>query len=132
MSFGTDKTSEYRIVGTRGSLRVEPGYELANGLEHHLTRDGKKRTVAYRKRDQFAPELIHFSDCILHGREPEPSGEEGLADVRVINALYRSAKARRPVRLARESARPRPGMRHEITRPPVRMPRLVEATPPSG
>jgi glucose-fructose oxidoreductase len=132
VSFGTDKTSEYRVVGTRGSMRVEPGYELAAGLELHITRGGKKRTVKYTKRDQFAPELLHFSDCILEGRDPEPSGEEGLADVRVIRALYRSASTGRRVKLTARRERRQPTMRQEDTRPPVRMPRLVNATPPSG
>jgi predicted dehydrogenase len=133
VSFGSDKTSEYRIVGTNGSLRVEPGYELASGLEHHISRGGKpRRTVAYAKRDQFAPELMHFSDCILHDREPEPGGEEGLADLRVIQALYKSAASGRPVRLAPAPLAAQPTLRNEATKPPVRMPRLVHARPPSG
>jgi hypothetical protein len=50
----------------------------------------------------------------------------------VIRALYKSAESGKPVRLEgrREAARPSP--RREMTRPPVRMPRLVHATPPSG
>ncbi|MDQ3025547.1 MAG: Gfo/Idh/MocA family oxidoreductase [Pseudomonadota bacterium] len=133
VSFGTDRTSEYRIIGTKGSLRVEHGYELASGLEIHLTRGGKERRIAYRKRDQFAPELLHFSDCIARDRDPAPSGDEGLADVRVIRALYLSAERGRPVRLAPKRLRKQPTMRQEITRPPVRrMPRLVGATPPGG
>jgi predicted dehydrogenase len=132
VSFGTDKTSAYRIVGTRGSLRVEPGYELASGLALHFTRADKKRTVKYAKRDQFAPELEYFSDCILKGRDPEPSGEEGAADVRVIRALYRAARTGRRVQLAPRQLRRQPTARQEKTRPPVRMPRLVHATPPSG
>jgi predicted dehydrogenase len=133
LSFGTDKTSEYRIIGTGGSLRVEPGYELAKGLELHVTKEGKQRRIAYRKRDQFAPELLHFSDCVLAGRDPAPSGEEGLADVRIIRALYKSAERGRPVQLAARRRTRQPTMRQEITRPPVRrMPRLVGATPPSG
>jgi glucose-fructose oxidoreductase len=133
VSFGAHKTSEYRIVGTRGSIRADPAYELAAGLKLHMTTAEGKKTLAYRKRDQFAPELIHFSDCILGGREPEPSGAEGLADVRVVRALYRSAETGRPVSLARSRARRRePTRRQEMTRPPVRMPRLVGATPPGG
>jgi glucose-fructose oxidoreductase len=133
VSFGADDTSTYTVVGTRGSLRVDPAYELASGLEIHLQRDGKERRIAYRKRDQFAPELLHFSECILEGREPEPSGEEGLADVRVIRALYRSADRRRPVALAPQPQKRRPSLRNEATRPPVRrMPRLVNAQPPAG
>ena len=132
VSFGTDKTSEYRVVGTRGSLRVEPAYELASGLEHHVSQGPKERTVRYAKRDQFAPELLYFSECVLAGRDPEPDGGEGLADVRVIRALYRSAKTGRPVKLARAAHRKHPSPRQEIRRPPVRMPRLVNASPPSG
>ena len=132
VSFGADKTSEYRVTGTRGSLRADPAYELASGLKLHVTRQGKKKTIAYRKRDQFAPELLHFSDCILRNRRPEPSGEEGMADVRVIRALYRSAETGRAVSLARKPGSRTPTKRHEITRPPVRMPRLVGAAPPSG
>jgi len=133
VSFGSDDTSEYRVVGTKGALRVEPGYELASGLEHHITREGKQtRTIAYAKRDQFAPELLHFSDCILEDTEPEPSGEEGLADIRIIRALYKSAASGRPVRLAPARIAAHPKLNNEVTRPPVRMPRLVHATPPSG
>jgi glucose-fructose oxidoreductase len=135
VSFGADKTSAYRIVGTGGSILADPAYELASGLKLQITSDGRRRTLSYRKRDQFAPELIHFSDCVLAGRDPEPSGEEGLADVRIIRALYRSAETGRPVVLAsarRRAKRREPTKRQEITRPPVRMPRLVGATPPGG
>lgn len=132
VSFGTDKTSEYRVIGTKGSLRVEPGYELASGLEHHITRGKSKRTVRYAKRDQFAPELLYFSDCIIRDRDPEPDGVEGLADVRVIRALYRSARTGRAVKLQRTPHRRHPTPRQEIRRPPVRMPSLVHASPPSG
>ena len=131
-SFGTDKTSQYRIIGTRGSVHVEPGYELASGLELHVRRGGKERTLKFAKRDQFAPELVHFSDCILDDRDPEPSGEEGLADVRVIRALYQSARRNRPVRLAPRPRRRPPTKRQELTRPPVRRRPMVHATPPSG
>jgi glucose-fructose oxidoreductase len=132
VSFGSEKTSEYRITGSKGTIRVDPGYELGSGLAHEIQRDGKKRRTAFAKRDQFAPELVYFSDCILQDRDPEPSGEEGLADVRVIQALYRSARSGRAVKLAKTRGIRQPSMRQEITRPGVRMPRLVRATPPGG
>ena len=67
-----------------------------------ITVDGKTtRARAFPKRDQFAPELLYFSDCIRKDREPEPSGREGLADVRVIRALLRvGAHAGGPSRCA--------------------------------
>ena len=132
VSFATSDTSGYRIVGTRGTVRAEPAYDLAEGLALHFEGDAGKRTVRYAKRDQFAPELDYFSDCIRSGRDPEPSGEEGLADVRVIRALYRSARTGRAVRLEAKPQKAKPSLRRERTVPPVRMPRLVHATPPSG
>ena len=131
-SFGADKTSEYTVIGTKGSLRVDPAYELGSGLDHHLTRGDKTKHEHFEKRDQFAPELLHFSDCILEDRAPEPSGEEGLLDVRVIRALYKSARLGRPVKLETRRARRQPSLDQSIRRPPVRMPRLVHVTPPGG
>ena len=131
-SFGADKTSEYLVVGTKGSLRVDPAYELADGLEQHLRHADRTRHVRFEKRDQFAPEILYFSDCVLEDREPEPSGEEGLADVRVIRALYRSAQLGRPVKLEPRRLKRQPTLRQSIRKPPVRMPRLVHAAPPGG
>ena len=59
--------------------------------------------------DQFAAEISYFSSCILQDRQPEPSGIEGLQDVRLVEAIYRSARDGRPVtlpRLARPEAVP--------------------------
>ena len=131
-SLGAADVSEYHVVGTRGSLRVEPAYEYAEGLEHHLQTGGGPKKKKFGKRDQFAAELLYFSDCVLRDREPEPSGEEGLADVRVIRAILRSARAGRPVRLGPFARRRRPRLSQEIERPPVRKPRVVRAEPPSS
>jgi len=53
-------------------------YEYAEGLAFELTVNGKITRQRIGKRDQFAPQLIYFSDCISKDRDPEPSGEEGL------------------------------------------------------
>ncbi|MGH7833043.1 MAG: Gfo/Idh/MocA family protein [Candidatus Binatia bacterium] len=126
-SFGAADLASYRIAGTKGDLRVEPAYEYAMALGLQLTIDGKARSSKFRKRDQFAPELLYFSDCILKNREPEPSGEEGLADVRVIRALYRSAATGRPVKVRRVAIKKRPTLDQEMRRPPVAKPRLIHA-----
>ena len=42
-------------------------------------------------------ELVYFSDCILSDRQPEPSGEEGMQDVRIVRAFYRSAQTGRSI-----------------------------------
>ncbi len=125
-SFNAADVGWYQVVGTKGVLTVDPAYEYAEGLAYELVIDGKKTKARVGKRDQFAAELTYFSDCILKNRMPEPSGEEGLQDVRIIEALYRSAATGNAVTLPpfRDTKRPSPHQR--IVRPGVRKPRLVK------
>jgi glucose-fructose oxidoreductase len=131
-SFGAADVSEYRLVGTKGDLALEPAYEYAVALQHRLTLGGERKERRFAKRDQFAPELLYFSDCVLKNHEPEPGPQEGLADVRVIRALYRSARSGQPVELGPYEKRERPGLEQEIRRPPIDKPRTVHTRAPSG
>src|SRR5205807_2463059 len=69
-SFGAADVSAYRVVGTKGDVRIEPAYEYATKLAQHVTIEGKKKKQVFSKRDQFALELIHFSSCVLGCFEP--------------------------------------------------------------
>ena len=131
-SFGAADVSEYRITGTKGDLALEPAYEYAMALQHRLTINGERKERRFAKRDQFAPELLYFSDCVLKNHAPEPGPEEGLADIRVIRALYRSAQSGQPVELGPYERRERPGLEQEIRRPPIDKPRTVHTQAPSG
>jgi len=124
-SFGGADRSAYEIVGTKGSITLDPAYEYAQGVEYTLRLGKRKREKRYEKSDQFAPELIYFSDCILHDMEPEPSGEEGIADVRVIEALNRSIETGKWVSTELSQRRRRPTLRQEIRRPGIQPPPLV-------
>jgi glucose-fructose oxidoreductase len=131
-SFGAADVSEYRVVGTKGDLALEPAYEYAMALQHRLTLDGERKERRFAKRDQFAPELLYFSDCVLKNHQPEPGADEGLADVRIIEALYRSARIGQPVELGPYEKRERPSLEQEIRRPPIEKPRTVHTQAPSG
>jgi glucose-fructose oxidoreductase len=83
-------------------------------------------------RDQFGPEVIYFSDCILRNREPEPSGAEGLRDVHIIRSLYESAETGMAVKLKQIQRQRRPGLRQEIYRPrKIANPKLVHVEAPA-
>ena len=125
-SFNAADVASYRIVGSKGHVHVEPAYEYAEGLEYELTIEGKSTRKRIGKRDQFAPQLLYFSDCILNNREPEPSGEEGLQDVRIVEALYQSARTGKAVPIPAFKKTKRPTGRQRITRPGVRKPVLVK------
>jgi len=131
-SFGAADRSVYTITGTKGSVTVDPAYEYAEGLAYEVRSGERKRRKRFAKSDQFAAELIYFSDCVLSGRDPESSGEEGLIDVRAIEGMQRSIRSGRWVSLGPTQRRRRPSLRQEIRRPAVpQEPRLVHAAPSS-
>jgi glucose-fructose oxidoreductase len=127
-SFGAADRSVFTLTGTKGSITVDPAYEYAMGLAYLLKIGEKETKKRFAKSDQFAPELVYFSDCILRNRNPEPSGEEGLADLRIIEAMLRSQRTGRWVSLPKTTRKRRPTLRQEMRRPAVpREPPLVNA-----
>jgi predicted dehydrogenase len=129
--FNSAKVSEYRIVGTHGELLVEPGYELADDLKHRLRIGDRIKTRNFPKRDQFAPELEHFSDCILNDENPGPGGLEGLADVRIIEAISLAIQTGKAEQIRAVLPPTRPSPAQENRKRPVKMPELVAASPPN-
>jgi len=122
--------STYRVVGSKGDLRVEPAFGMGE-LEHHLTLDGKTTSHKFAAHDQFAPELIAFSNSVLRGSEPEASGEEGLADVRIVQAILESARSGKVVRLPPFERSQRPNLTQLITKPAHKPVAPVHAPPPT-
>jgi glucose-fructose oxidoreductase len=110
---------------------VEPAYEYVGELIHYLTRQDETKTSAFKKGDQFAPELKYFSECISSGREPEPSGEEGWCDIRVAEAILESARTRRPIALPPYARRRRPVLAQADREPSVKKASPVHAPSPS-
>jgi predicted dehydrogenase len=128
----TSNVSSYRIAGTEGDLRVEPAYDYTGERVHHLTVGGRTRRTVFKKRDQFAPELSYFSDCILHDREPEPSAEEAWCDVRVLEAILEASTTHRAVELAPYERLQRPSLAQLDEANPVRRPLTVNAPGPNA
>ena len=132
-SFGAADRSVFEVIGTKGVLRMDPAYEMVEALKSEITIGGKTTKKEFKKRDQFAPELVYFSDCVLKNKKPEPSGQEGLADVRIIRALMKSAETNHPVSLQPTRITQRPDLNQEISKPPVAAaPHLVRAAAPGA
>jgi glucose-fructose oxidoreductase len=55
--------------------------------------------LAFPQTDHFAAEIDAFSQAILQGKRFKPSGAEGLRDLRVIEAIYRSIASGKKERL---------------------------------
>jgi predicted dehydrogenase len=120
-----------RVVGAKGDLFSQPAYQVGSAIEHVMTVDKKETTESFKATDHFGGELKYFSDCILHDRMPEADGEEGMLDVRVIEAIERSLRTGQVQRLEPYHRRKRPvgGQVQELSTVPE--PELVGAKKPS-
>jgi predicted dehydrogenase len=58
----------------------------------------QEEIVSYE--EAFKRELVEFADCVTTGRAPRTPGTDGVADLRLCEAIARAHQARRPERLA--------------------------------
>ncbi len=93
ISYYGNKLDSYIVVGTKGSLELNPGYMYGKPLEQYEVLGQDEKHKSFKNTDHFGGQMKYFSDCILNGTDPEPDGQEGLADVRVIEAIHRSLKS---------------------------------------
>lgn len=89
------------LMGDAGRVELEPATRY-EGNQMWVGKDGRERAITPPPgpgKTQFAGQLDHLADCVRTGREPIVSGEEGLRDMRIVEAIYRSAREGRTIRL---------------------------------
>ncbi len=90
------------LMGDKGRVELEPATRY-EGNRMWTGRDGRETEITSPPpgpgKTQFAGQLDYLAECILDGREPIVSGEEGLRDMRIVEAIYRSVRERRTVKL---------------------------------
>jgi predicted dehydrogenase len=95
-SFGVHESRRYRCYGTKGAwFGMDPAFSY-EGLRMEMSQAiGKQewRQHPYLgSKNQFALEMDHLATCIAEDKEPYTKGEEGWQDVRIIEAIYTSAR----------------------------------------
>jgi glucose-fructose oxidoreductase len=90
-----------RITGDGGWIDLEPATSYGGQRMRVRSRDGEQQVTppAGPAVNQFVGQLDHMAECVLTGREPIVAGEEGLRDLRIMEAIYRSAREGRTVAL---------------------------------
>ncbi|MGE8061201.1 Gfo/Idh/MocA family protein [Pseudomonas sp. NPDC089547] len=108
VSYTLPDTERFQLLGSKGEIEASPcfGYGEGVAISYRATIDGETRVHVNPVVDQFAGETAYFSDCILRNEAPEPDGEEGWRDVRVIVAIQRALETGQPQRLEPLAARP--------------------------
>ncbi|MXP24723.1 glucose-fructose oxidoreductase [Altererythrobacter indicus] len=90
----------YRVTGTKGWVGMEPATSYSGQrMSVNLQGEIHQVTLPFSPKTQFAAQLDHLPQAIASGIEPRTSGAEGLRDMRIIEAIYRSAAERRAITL---------------------------------
>jgi predicted dehydrogenase len=126
ISFGAHDRAHYELVCTEGVLTLDDAYEYVADMKLTVENGVGPRSRTFHKRDQIAAEIEYFVKCVREGIDPEPSGYEGLADIRIIEAVQRAAATGRSERIEPIRRPRRPDLDQEIRVPPHGKPRLVE------
>lgn len=133
ISFGAASESSYEVIGSSGKILLENAYQYSEKMTLTLKAEGHKEKIkSFAPHDQFAPEILYFSDCILNDLQPEPSAEEGLLDVKIICALLASARINRPVLLDYFRKSTRPDMAQKIRKNLHAEPQTIHVSSPRG
>ncbi|SEN47347.1 Predicted dehydrogenase [Sphingomonas gellani] len=99
ISYYANQIDSLIIAGTKGSIHMSPCYGFQSGLEQNRQIGDDKTHEAFKATDHFGGQMKYFSDCILEDRTVEPDGEEGLADLLVIEAVVAALKSGGPVKV---------------------------------
>ena len=135
VSYAQPATDDYRIIGDQGEIALKPGFTYGDTFSCTITVDGKSKTEKIKGTDQFGGEMQYFSNCILKDLQPEPDGEEGWCDVRIIAAIERSLLSGKVEILDAYERRLRPSPDNVVKLRPVREPsnnELINARSPTG
>ncbi|MGA2540521.1 MAG: Gfo/Idh/MocA family oxidoreductase [Verrucomicrobiota bacterium] len=87
--------NSYTVRAEKGWFGLGPAYGY-NGVQGRRS-DGQ--ALDFAEVNQFAAEMDDFSQCILNNKPTIVPGEEGLRDVKIMMAIYESAKTGQPVKL---------------------------------
>lgn len=101
VSCNLPSAERFQFLGSKGEIEASPcfGYGEGVSIRYRASLDGDTQEHEHPVVDQFAGETAYFSDCILKGTAPEPDGDEGWRDVRVVEAIERALTTGQPQKL---------------------------------
>jgi len=91
-SFLAHHDSRLQVLGTDGRIAIDSPF--GGAVRQDLVVERGETRVEYTGEpvDEVAEEFEYFAHCVLTGQRPEPDGADGLADLRVVEAVYDSAE----------------------------------------
>lgn len=100
-SYSVSASQHYRIhTENEGWFGMDPAFAY-NNLQIQVVKEKNKdfELPHVNAENQFAALLDHMAQCILTNKQPITPGEEGLQDMKIIEAIYKSAKQKTVIQI---------------------------------
>jgi predicted dehydrogenase len=96
-SYGAVLSSFLFVQGTEGWLSLAPAYTFDEVRVLTGKINGRVIEKKFRIVDEFALEIDAFAESIQKNRTAQPDGQQGLRDMRILQAIYEAATTQKPV-----------------------------------
>lgn len=102
MSMYSANRNQFVLMGEKGRIELEPATAYS-GQRMWVGGERSDKTLVTPPpgpyANQWVGQLDHMAQCVKENRETIVPGEEGLRDIRIIEAVYRSAREQKRIGL---------------------------------
>jgi predicted dehydrogenase len=102
-SYAHHGANRFHVMAEQAEMVMNPAFSYGGLKLKVRARGGPEKEIevpGIEKFNQFCAEMDHFAECVRDNTEPRTPGEEGLKDLKIIEALYKSAESGKTVELA--------------------------------
>ena len=81
-----------QLFGTKGGMDLSRGVKLYTTVNDYMADIDVKTANLKGGQDMFVAEMAHFIDCVKNGTECRAKAEDGIAVMKILDAIYESAR----------------------------------------
>ncbi len=84
--------NDIQLFGTKAGCKLDPQVEIFTDINNHMVNVNFDDDTALSFSGLFANEINHFVDCVLNGTECIAPAQDGVDLMRILDAIYESAR----------------------------------------
>jgi len=88
---------DIELFGSKSGAKLDPGLEFYSEMNNYLVDITPAHDTALSFNGLFEKEIAHFADCVANGTKCISPAEDGVEIMRIIDAIYESARTGREV-----------------------------------
>jgi predicted dehydrogenase len=81
-----------QLFGTKGGMDLSNGVKIYSTVNNYLADIDVKTANLKGGQDMFTAEMAHFIDCVKNGTPCRAKAEDGIAVMKILDAIYESAR----------------------------------------